>query len=110
MERKEKPLVWLYGEIKSPPFSTNARIETGYLLRKLQQGHQLSLPQSRPLSIIGARCHELRISDENKIWRIIYYLDTEAVVILEVFNKKTNKTPKEIINSCKRRIQLYKSP
>jgi hypothetical protein len=35
--RKDKPLAWLHGEVKSPPFSKAARIETGYLLRELQK-------------------------------------------------------------------------
>jgi hypothetical protein len=39
---KDKPLVWLKTEIKSPPFSDEARIEAGYLLRLLQQGHNLN--------------------------------------------------------------------
>jgi len=31
----DKPLVWLHGAVKSPPFSGVARVEAGYLLRKL---------------------------------------------------------------------------
>jgi hypothetical protein len=38
MNRKEKPLIWLHGEIKTPPLSSAARIEAGYLLRELQMG------------------------------------------------------------------------
>lgn len=67
-EYKEKPLVWLKGEIKTPPFSSNARIEAGYLLRQLQRGMSLTMPYARPMEIIGKRCHELRIKDINKIW------------------------------------------
>ncbi len=109
MKRQDKPLVWLHGEIKSPPFSSNARIEAGYLLRRLQQGDLLSLPHSRPMPAIGSRCHELRINDENKTWRVIYRIDEDAVILLEVFEKKTQKTPGEIIDICKRRLRLYES-
>ncbi|TAK67570.1 MAG: type II toxin-antitoxin system RelE/ParE family toxin [Bacteroidetes bacterium] len=105
----EKPLVWLHGEIKTPPFSTKARIEAGCLLRQLQIGITLTLPQSRPMPSIGVHCHELRTNDENVTWRIIYLLDTDAIVILEVFEKKTQQTPKEIIKNCQRRIRLYES-
>jgi hypothetical protein len=45
MSINDKPLLWLSGEIKTPPFSQNARIEAGFLLRKLQKGKMLSLPQ-----------------------------------------------------------------
>jgi phage-related protein len=103
----DKPLVWLHGEVKTPPFSQNARLEAGFLLRKLQQGERLSLPQSRPMPSIGSRCHELRIIDEKVTWRIIYRLDPDAIVIVEVFSKKTQRTPKSIIKTCKRRLAAY---
>jgi hypothetical protein len=32
MPQADKPLAWLHGEIKTPPFSTEARIEAGVLL------------------------------------------------------------------------------
>jgi hypothetical protein len=67
MSSDSKPLVWLHGEVKSPPFSKNARLEAGFLLRRLQAGEKLGLPFSRPMPTIGNRCHELRINDENKI-------------------------------------------
>jgi len=107
MESNDKPIVWLHGEVKTPPLSKEARIETGYLLRRLQMGEKLSLPQSRPMPTIGRRCHELRIDDENKTWRIVYRLDLDAVVILDVFEKKTRVTPKEVLENCKRRIRMY---
>jgi phage-related protein len=49
----------------------------------------------------------LRIDDENKIWRIIYRIDPDAIVIIDVFAKKTNKTPKEVIDICKQRLKRY---
>ena len=97
----------LRGEIKTPPMSESARRETGFLLRRLQQGDRLALPHSRPMPGIGQRCHELRINDENKTWRIIYRIDDDAIVIVEVFEKKTQKTPREIIANCQRRLRLY---
>jgi hypothetical protein len=51
--RGERPLVWLHGEIKTPPMSSRARVEAGYLLRRLQRGESLSLPESRPMPAIG---------------------------------------------------------
>lgn len=109
MNHNEKPLVWLHSEIKTPPFSKNARLEAGFLLRKLQLGEILSMPHSRPMSGIGQNCHELRISDKNLIWRIIYRIDSDAIIILHVFDKKTNKTPKHVIELCKQRLKLYDS-
>ncbi len=102
-----KPLVWLEGEIKTPPFSSRARLEAGFLLRRLQQGELLSLPASRPMPSIGPRCHELRIDEEKGTWRIFYRLDADAVVILEVLKKKTQATPKGTIEVCRRRLAEY---
>src|SRR5687767_197635 len=109
MSIRDKPLVWLHGEVKTPPFSALARIEAGYLLRLLQKGDKLSLPHSRPMQNIGARCHELRIVDEERNWRIVYRIDIDAIFILEVFLKKTQGTPKYVIDNCKRRIKQYDS-
>lgn len=103
----DKPLVWLAGEIKTPPFSSEARVEGGFLLRRLQRGEQLDMPHSRTMSSIGARCHELRIRDRDQVWRIIYRADVDAIVILEVFSKKSRSTPKRVIGDCRRRLREY---
>lgn len=107
MSPKDKVVVWLHGKIKTPPFSSAARIEAGFLLRKLQIGEKLSMPQSRPMPTIGRRCQELRITDKDVTWRIVYRIDTDAIVILEVFEKKTSKTPKKVIDVCKDRLRDY---
>jgi len=58
---------------------------------------------------IGRRCHELRINDQDVTWRIIYRIDQDAILLLHIFEKKTNKTPKNVIDICKQRIKLYDS-
>lgn len=72
MHEADKPIFWLHGEVKTPPFTQEARIETGFLLRRLQQGENLGLPHSRPMSNIETHRHELRVRDADKNWRIIY--------------------------------------
>jgi phage-related protein len=104
---KDKPIVWLHGEIKTPPLTKAARVEAGFLLRLLQRGEMLSLPHSRPMPGIGRRCHELRIRDAGGHWRLIYRLDADAIVILEVFLKKTSTTPKSVIETCRMRLKEY---
>lgn len=107
MSPHDKPLVWLHGEIKSPPFSSAARIEAGVLLRTLQRGDRLAMPVSRPMPDIGPRCHELRVVDEDVTWRIIYRMDEDAIVLVEVFAKKTQQTPRHVIDACKARLRRY---
>jgi phage-related protein len=102
-----KPLVWLHTEVKSPPFSARARVEAGFLLRMLQEGERLGMPESRPMPAIGNACHELRIVDGDTTWRIVYGLSADAVVILEVFSKKTRATPKTVLDVAKRRWKQY---
>lgn len=107
MSPRDKPLVWLHGAVRSPPLSKEARLEAGFLLRRLQQGHRLSMPQSRPMPVVGARCHELRVVDASATWRIVYRMDADAIVIAEVFDKKTPATPRSVIEVCKRRLREY---
>ena len=80
--KPDKPLVWLSGEI--------------------------GLPHSRPMPSVGGRCHELRVNDADVTWRIIYHVEVDAVVILDVFAKKTAATPKTTIESCQRRLAAYR--
>lgn len=82
MSEKDKPLVWL-------------------------QGEKLGMPHSRPMPSIGTRCHELRINDKDGTWRIMYRIDTDAIILLEVFSKKTSATPKTVIQICQQRLKKY---
>jgi phage-related protein len=107
MATTDRPLVWLHGVVKTPPFSALARTEAGVLLRRLQRGDKLGLPHARPMPSIGPRCGELRIPDADATWRIVYRLDPDAVIILAVFSKKTQATPKTILDDCVTRLRLY---
>jgi phage-related protein len=100
-----RTLSWLHGQVKTPPSSKTARIESGFLLRRLRQGEELSVPQSRPMPSIAASCHELRVNDEGRTRRLMYRLDADAIPILAVFAKKTGKTPDEIIRICRKRLR-----
>ena len=102
-----KPLVWLHGEVKTPPFSLAARIAAGFLLRRLQWGEVLAMPVSRPLPVVGSNCHELRVMDGNLSWRIVYHVASDGVVILDVFAKKTRTLPKQALDASKRRLRVY---
>lgn len=106
---RSKPLIFLSGEIKTPPFTDAARFEAGTLLRELQNGNTLGMPVSRPMPGIGPRCHELRVRDEDKNWRIIYRIDAEEIVIVDIFAKSTRATPAPVIKTCKARLRKFDS-
>lgn len=82
-------------------------LEAGFLLRKLQRGESVPMPHARPMPTIGRRCCELRVVDRDSTWRIVCRLDDDAIVIAEVFAKKTAKTPSTVIEICQKRLQEY---
>src|SRR5436309_12208911 len=96
-ESTRKSLIWLHGEIKTPPFTPEGRQEAGMLLRLLQEGERLEMPQAEPLPDVGPRCGALRVRDAGHNWRIMYRMDSDAVLVLDVYPKKTRKIPDEVI-------------
>ena len=107
MVENRRPLVWLHGAVKTRPFTAAARLEAGVLLRRMQRGDKMGLPHVRPMPVLGARCAELRIPDATVTWRILYRLDTDAVVIAAVFAKKTQATPATVLATAKARLRDY---
>lgn len=49
----------------------------------------------------------MRIHDTDKTWRLMYRVDTDAIVIAEVFSKTTRATPANIIAVCRQRLKTY---
>jgi len=39
--------------------------------------------------------------------RIIYRIDDDAIVIVEVFHKTARETPKTVFENCQRRLREY---
>jgi phage-related protein len=74
------------------------------LLVRLDYGHKLSMPISRPMPSIGKNVHELRLSSKSGEFRIIYAIYKKGSVwLIHAFQKKSNKTSlKDIEISIKR--------
>ncbi|MCB1058332.1 MAG: type II toxin-antitoxin system RelE/ParE family toxin [Acidobacteria bacterium] len=102
-----KPIAWLQESVSTPPFSKEARVEAGFLLRQLPQGQRLGLPQCRPMPVLGARCHELRVQDVDATWRVLVRLDPDAIVVAGILRKKTRRTPAAWLEACRRRLATY---
>jgi len=107
MKTQDKPIAWLQGEIKTPPFSKKTKSKAGLLLRRLQKGEILTMPHSRPMPIIGKACHELRLRDKDKTWRIINHISDDVIAILEVFSKKSKETPKYVIDNSIKSLKEF---
>ncbi len=71
-------------------------------------GHSASLPASRPIPEIESGCHELKVKDERHDWRVVYAVESDAIVILEVFGKGSKRTPKHVKETCRRRVREYR--
>ena len=65
------------------------------------------MPFSRPFPSLGRPRHELRTNDRGLAWRIVYRVDPDAVVIVEVFSKKTRAIPEIVLWKCRRRLREY---
>ncbi|MGZ5429454.1 MAG: type II toxin-antitoxin system RelE/ParE family toxin [Thermoanaerobaculia bacterium] len=66
------------------------------------------MPASRPMPEIESGCHELRVKDGFHAWRIVYVVERDAILILEVFGKGSKKTPKEVKEVCRKRVREYR--
>lgn len=59
------------------------------------------------MGTVAPRCHELRIPDGPVDWRVLYRVDEDAILVLGVFSKKSQKTPPRVIRACRERLARY---
>ena len=108
MESPDKPRPGFMERLRVRRCLARAGCTRGALVRRLPRGAILPMPYSRPMPTIGKRCHELRILDAGGIWRIIYRIDEDAIVIPDVHQKKkTAQTPQRVIDACRQRLRDY---
>lgn len=75
-------------------------------LARLQEGHMLSMPLSRPMPSIGRGFHELRFRHRSGVYRVIYCLAGAGIVhVLHAFKKKTRETPWQNMEMARRRFK-----
>jgi phage-related protein len=46
-------------------------------------------------------------TDRDQTWRIVYHVAPDAIVILDVFSKKAQTTPVQILEICRKRLAAY---
>ncbi len=91
-------------------FPEDVRGDLADALARLEEGHTLSMPLSRPMPSIGKGVHELRFRDRAGIYRVIYFLAGAGVIhLLHAFTKKTQQTPIQNIEVAKKRLREAKS-
>lgn len=86
-------------------FPDKARREAGFQLDKLQQGEPPT--DWKPMSSIAPGVQEIRISDADGIFRVVYIAKfKEAIYALHAFQKKTQKTSKSDIDAANRAYKI----
>lgn len=90
-------------------FPEDVRGDLADALAKLEEGHTLSMPLSRPMPSIGKGVHELRLRDRSGIYRVVYFLAGAGVIhLLHGFTKKTQQTSIQNVEIAKRRLREVK--
>ena len=82
--------------------SDEARESAGHQLFKVQQGKE---PDDwKPLSTVGVGVNEIRVWDKSGNYRVLYVAKfEEAVYVLHVFEKRSQKTSKDDIYLARQR-------
>lgn len=102
-----KRVVWDKSALETVrSFSVEVRQEIGALLRLLQEGEQIGIPQSRLMKQVGPSVFELRVKDQSGIYRVFYVLfDKQRILVPHAFTKKTQKTPLQEIETAQKRLR-----
>ena len=90
-------------------FPEELRGDLADVLARLDEGHNLGMPLSRPMPSIGKGVHELRFRDRSGIYRVVYFLaGAGAIWLLHAFMKKTQQTPRQNIELAQKRLREVK--
>lgn len=84
-------------------FPESARKESGYQLRRLQEGK--TPDDFKPIPAIGKGVEEIRVWDGSGTYRVVYTarLD-DAIYVRHAFQKKTQETSKRDIETARQRF------
>jgi phage-related protein len=87
-------------------FPVTVKKELGKALLELQYNAKLSMPLSRPMSSVSRGVEELRLKDASGVYRVFYLTRLEdKVLVFHAFKKKTQKTPKQEIETGRKRLK-----
>jgi phage-related protein len=85
-------------------FPEDARREAGYQLDKVQRGFDPT--DWKPMKTVGAGVSEIRIKDDQGIYRVIYITKyANTVFVLHAFKKKSQKTAKKDLDIARQRLK-----
>jgi phage-related protein len=98
-----KPIVWQGSSLVDlRAFPQNARRRAGRALDMVQNGEDP--PDWKPMSAVGPGVREIRIK-VGRQFRVLYVAQfAEAIHVLHVFEKKTQRTLKSDVDLARRRL------
>lgn len=99
----EKEIYWVGTSYKDLiKFPDEAKKAAGYQLHRIQNGFD---PENwKPFKTVGAGVKEIRITEDNNAFRIMYVVKfLDKIYVLHSFQKKTQKTRLHDINIAKAR-------
>jgi phage-related protein len=87
-------------------FPTAIREDLADAVARLEEGHSLSMPLSRPMPSIGPGAHELRLRDRSGVYRVIYAVVLKSgIYLLHAFKKTSGKTAQRNIEIARERLE-----
>lgn len=88
-------------------FPDDARSETGFQLRRVQEGEDPS--DWKPMKTIGPNVREIRVREDSGAFRVIYLANLpDRIAVLHAFQKKTQTTPQRDIDLAAKRLRELK--
>ena len=100
-----KPLVFCASSLNDlRAFPPQAKSEAGFQLDQVQHGRD---PDDwKPMASVGSGVKEIRVRDENGIFRVMYVAKfSDAIYVLHCFQKKTQQTSQQDIDLAKSRYK-----
>jgi phage-related protein len=105
MTETSKPVVFRGSALDDlRAFPATVRRDAGYQLNRVQKGSEPS--DWKPMTTMGSGVREIRIRDEEGVFRVIYVAKFDsAIYVLHCFQKKTRATNQADINVGKSRYR-----
>jgi len=87
-------------------FPDEARREAGFQISLVENG--LEPGDWKPVPIIGPNVREIRIREASGAFRVLYQATLpDVVLVLNAFQKKTQKIPQREIDKARHRLLVY---
>jgi len=82
--------------------------DLGSILTKIQKGETVGHPDTKPMTEVASGVFEIRLKDASGAFRAFYVIRSKfGILVFHSFKKKTRKTPKQEIETGKKRLKSF---